>query len=486
MKDMNLNLRFATSIIRPWERLNSELTNQISVDSDISDFITMAEDLAVRLSHFPEIAGRKSVRTNKNSQEYNVIVDIADATKHESLSNEERNNKLSISSQFEGRDDETFRFIRNKIVVEHSKYGNVDFLETSKKAAEFLFSQLGLNIFWKANILEAPIYFSNKVQLDIYYKHQFVWNGLQIEFLRKNESGELIHYNPPNFLFELRSHESIMATNFFEYVYELLKVSINQEYIISINPLARSNNSNNAEFTIKNNFKEEVIIVKLIPQDCATNIEYFKNVLKDLKFESLIIISKIDFSEDIKEYVCSLENVSLVIISNHEAVNIPIGFFKIKTTHSNLKLTSVNKIVLGVLKEDAELFSSLHNKPINSIGKKFSLDKVNLIDFEELCLSQVVIKNGKTKGKMSLNYKPRDKKDFFVKIDDKFIKIGVEVDFEWETENTELNSPILTFDKTQMGISFWYLESYITIEGKKNHIKIPAIKYGNTSAFGLL
>ena len=479
---MNLNLRFATSIIRPWEKLNSELINQISIDSNISDFITMAEDLAVRLSHFPEIAGKKSVRTIKNSIEYNIIVDIADATKHESLGNEERNNKLSISSLFEGKDDDTFRFIRNKIVVKHSKYGIVDFLEVSKKAAEFLFSQLGLNIFWRANILEAPNLFSNKVALDIFYNHQFIWNGLQIEFLRKNETGEFIHYNPSKFLFELRSHDTLPATDFFRYSYELLKTSIDQESIIS-----QSNNFDETEFKITNIVSKKVILVKLITEDYVTNIGKFKEFFNNLEYEDLIIISKIDFSQDVKEYVCSLENVSLVSVNNnYDAINIPIDCFKIKTSHSNLKLTSVSKTIIGVLQEDAQLFSSLSNKPVNEVGKIFSLDKVNLIDFKELCLSQVVIKNGKTQGKMSLNYKPRDKKDFFIKIDDTFLKIGVEVDFEWETENSELKSPILTFDKTQMGISLWYLENYLIKGEEKIHIKIPVIKYGNTSAFGFV
>lgn len=481
---MNLNLRFATNIIRPWERLNSELTNQISVDSNISDFITMAEDLAVRLSHFPEIAGKKSIRSNKTSIEYNIIVDIADSTKHESLTNTERNNKLFVSSMFEGTDDETFRFIRNKITVEHTKYGKVDFLECSKKAAEFLFSKLHLNIFWKANILEAPYFFSKKVELDIFYKHQFVWNGMHIEYFRKNESGELFHYNPPQLLFELRSHDKIIAIDFFDYIHQLLKVSIDQDSTIQINQITKSNSLKKIDFSIKND--KELISVKLISEDYSKNIEQFKSILNNLNFENLIIISQTDFSENIKEYVCAIENVCLISINNHDAVNIPLGFFKIKTKHSNLKLISVDKPALGVLQEDAELFSTLQNKPIAEMGNVFSLDKLNLISFKELCLSQVVIKNGKTKGQMRLNYKPRDKKDFFIKINDKFVKIGIEIDFEWEAEEKEINSPILTFNKTQMGVSLWNLETYFFNGDEKNHIKIPVIKYGNTSAFGIL
>lgn len=483
---MNLNLRFATSIIRPWERLNSELINQISIDSNISDFITMAEDLAVRLSHFPEIAGRKSVRSNKKSTEYNIIVDIADETKHESLSDEKRSNKLSISSLFAGKDNETFRFIRNEIIVEHSKYGKFDFMEISKKAVEFLFSQLGLNIFWNAKILEAPYFFSEKIELDIFYKHQLTWNSLQIEFFRKDESCILLHYNPPKLLFELRSHDRILAIDFFDYIYQLLKFSISQESTIHINFDTKSDTVKKIDFSIEKFDDKESTSVKLVSENSAVDMDEFKNILKNISFKKLIIISQIDFSQKIKEYVCSIENVFLVSISNHDAVNIPIEIFNIKLKHSNLQLTSISKIVLGVLKDDAELFSSFTNKPIIEMGKVFSLDKTNLISFKELCLSQVVIKNEKKDGAMGLKYKPRDKKDFFVKIGDKFVKIGVEVDFEWKTEIEELFSPILTFNKTQMGISFWNLETFLSDNNDGIHIKLPVLKYGNTSAFGLM
>lgn len=62
----------------------------------------------------------------------------------------------------------------------------------------------------------------------------------------------------------------------------------------------------------------------------------------------------------------------------------------------------------------------------------------------------------------------------------------MEVDFEWKTEIEELFSPILTFNKTQMGISFWNLETFLSDNNDGIHIKLPVLKYGNTSAFGLM
>src|SRR4051812_44661060 len=119
---MNLSLKFVTDIIKPWEFLNRELINQNSIDSNISDFISIAGDLAVKISHFPEMANRKDIRKNKSSEAFNIMVDIADAWKHNIL-DENRNNKLFLSSFFEGTEDNKFRFLRNSIQIQHNKYG---------------------------------------------------------------------------------------------------------------------------------------------------------------------------------------------------------------------------------------------------------------------------------------------------------------------------------------------------------------------------
>jgi hypothetical protein len=62
---MHLPLKFATDIIKPWKMLNKELIKQNSIDSNISDLISIAGDLAVKLSYFPETANRKDIKTNK-------------------------------------------------------------------------------------------------------------------------------------------------------------------------------------------------------------------------------------------------------------------------------------------------------------------------------------------------------------------------------------------------------------------------------------
>jgi hypothetical protein len=255
---MHLGLRFATDIIRPWERLNQELINQNSIDSEVSDFINNATNLAVKLSHFGEVAGRKDIRTNKKSIPFNIIVDLADAIKHNDV-NPDRNTRLYISSLFEGTEEGAFRFIRNSIKVTHNKYGLFDFLQISKEAANFVLTNLNLIIYWNPPLLEAPPIFSDKVFLGVYFEHQITWTGLNIEFFKRNDIGELVHYDPPSWLFELRSPLAINTHNYYEYIVQLLRRSIASNSTLIQNPGFKLQGSSSEE-----NFVIDVVIIQKV------------------------------------------------------------------------------------------------------------------------------------------------------------------------------------------------------------------------------
>jgi hypothetical protein len=493
---MHLPLKFATDIIRPWEKLNTELINQNSIDRNISDFISIVANLAVKISHFPEIANQKHIRTNKSSHDFNIIVDIADASKHSDSNKEERNNKLSISSMFEGNDEGTFRFIRNKIVVEHNKYGKSDFLEISKKAAQFLFLKLNLPLIWNPQILEAPKVFTEKVFLNIYFTHQIAWTGLSIEFVKKNTAGELIPYDPPTWLFEMHSPLAINAPTYFDYIVQLIQKSVNNGIEIKVKaPFLLSDSFSTETFIADISYNdsdkqsENITVIQILEnKDCSLSEIYeFQKVLSGIGADRIILVSEKEFTREIKEIVSnSISNIYLITINKLDAENIPLGFFKIKYKHNNIRMTAINKTVLGVLKEDEHLFAHLQGKPINELGDNFSLDKVNLISFKSLCLSHVKNKDNKINGQTSIKYKPRDKTNIFLKINDTFVKIGIEVDFEWASENNELHMPILVFNKSELGVSLWNLETYFNSPNGVVELKISVTKYGDTSAIGML
>jgi hypothetical protein len=493
---MHLPLKFATDIVRPWERLNKELIDQNSIDRDISDFMSIATNLAVKISHFPEIANQRHIRTIKSFDDFNIIVDIADASKHSDSDKKERNNKLSITSMFEGSDEGTFRFIRNKIVVEHNKYGKSDFLEISKKAIQFLFLKLNLPIIWNPQISEAPKVFTEKVFLNIYFTHQITWTGLSIEFVKKNAAGELIPYDPPNWLFEMQAPLAINATTYFDYIVQLIQKSVDNRTEIKVKaPFLLADSISTETFIADisyNEYDEQVenrtIIQILENKDCSlSEIHEFQKVLSKIGADKIILVSEKDFTREVKELVSnSISNIYLITINKLDAENIPLDFFKIKYNHNNIRMTAINKTVLGVLKEDEHLFAHLEGKPINELGDNFSLDKENLISFKSLCLNHVKNKGNRINGQTSIKYKPRDKTNIFLKVKDTFVKIGIEVDFEWASDNNELHMPILTFNKSALGISLWSLETYFNSLNGLVELKIPVTKYGDTSAIGML
>ncbi len=486
-------LKFVNDIIRPWENLNQLLVIQNSIDHSLSEIITTAEDLSIKLSHFPEAVGQSSLRTNKSSIAFNIVVDIADASKHDKLSDVNRNNNLTISSIFEGNEEGLFRFIRNKINIDHSRYGKSDFLEVFKKAVNFIITKLQLGLFWDPDILDAPNLFTDKVFLSIHYQHQVTWTGLKIEFVKKNEHGELVHFDPPEWLFELRSYHGIKANNYPEFIYQLLRNSIDSGIVINANSNLPINNTSDkylADFTLgsTSSSNSEIAIVKILESKCSIeDIKYFHQLLLKTSAKSVILISEIEYSNSVKELVCkSFENIYLIKVCLNEAMNAPLRFFEIKYQHSHISMTSLLDPAIGVTQDKQHLFAELSGIPLNDLGERFSLDKKSLLNFRSLCLAHVKQKDQKTSGHVKLSYKPRDKHDIFIKIGEDFIKIGLEVEFDWASKNLELRMPILTFDKDHTGVSIWKLETYIESESGSVPLSFRVLKYGDTSAIGMI
>lgn len=304
--------------------------------------------------------------------------------------------------------------------------------------------------------------------------------------MKRNDLGELTHYNPPKWVFKLRSYDLITANDYSDYIYKLFEKSINKDVSISskgILPFIDSDQTIQADFILEDvSSRNDILtLVKIMPNICSlSEVKKFQKGKRNL-----ILVSKSDFSKEVKEFVStSCNNVFLVTIDNTEAFNIPLGFFKFKYNHTNIKLTSIKNPILGVLKEDEKSFSTLAGTPISELGKCLSLDKVNLMDINSFCLSHVKQKVNKKNGSINLTYKPRDKKNIYIKINEAFIKIGLEIDFDWEAENLELHMPILSYNKSQTGISLWNMETY---NKNGNHqLSIPVAKYGATSAIGLI
>jgi len=158
--------RFITNIIRPWNELNAVLSRRYALQPDYCDITRMCGSLAVSIKHEAEFAGIPRGTVDTESPENKLMSDVGDAYKHGTLKNSARQNQLRVASVFEVNDSGHFRFIRNKVNIQHSSLGVSDFMLTSGKAIEYWIRKLGLNTGWQASITEAE---------DAFYDHAFLF-----------------------------------------------------------------------------------------------------------------------------------------------------------------------------------------------------------------------------------------------------------------------------------------------------------------------
>jgi len=491
---MNITLKFVIDVLRSWERLNLNLVKKEAIDSIISEYINSAENICIKLSHFPELVGKKAIRTDRSSNAFSAITDVADTAKHK---NPIKGRKCSLigSSMFEGNDDGKFRFIRNRIIVDHEKYGKLDFLETTRTAIQFIIGKIGLNLFWYPEILESNEKYIDEVSLDLFLADQFSFSGITLEFLKRNSKGELIHYDPPTWPFELRSPLLKSPSLNLGYVHKLLQNSISLSSKIeskvnfSVNTAGKKNILADFVITSFNSFKKHTSIVLLIKDSSVDlkRINEFESNADQAKVDGVILISENEFSKEILQHVSlTLKKVYLITINGFDAYNIPIDFFKRSYENSHIEMTKLHKFILGVSKDLESKFVKFKGLPIKDLGKVFSLDKINLLNFREICLALFKTRKNETSGRKVINYKPKGDTSIFIKIDNSFDRIGIEADFEWKITIKDLRMPILSYVRTELGISIWNLQTYFIMKGETVKTCIPVTKYGNTEAIGML
>ena len=490
---MNYHIKFVNDTIKPWEKLNSELINQNFIDSNISDLVSSAGDLAVRINHFTEISNNKNVILKDYS---NVIIkDVADALKHGELNKTERRNKLYLSSLIEGNNEEEFRFIRNKITIEHNTYGNNDFLENSKLAIQNIIKKLSFNLIWNPKLLESSVKFSPDLLANISLIHQIVFSDLRIEFLKKNTSGELIHYDPPSWNINIGSAFRENPIDFFKYIFFLLKNSIGPESQISTKtkfPTFQSKSDLDPQILIQTsiNDEESKTVVQILNEInySLTELEQWKKDLTKHGVNKLIIVSKNEFKYNfLKQLSYSPELINIVVINNLAAHNIPIEAFKIIHKHENYKVTKIQKVKIFFPEEKKDLLTGEED-----LAKtlKLSIDKKNVIPLNLLCLELLRVKgnkeHGRESGRESIFQKMNDNLKIFYKINDEFIEIEMEVEFEWKMNVKDLQTRILSFVKDELGLSIWNSLYYINFSDGFMEFKLFVVKYGNTSALSIL
>ncbi|URD40685.1 hypothetical protein M6G63_14465 [Pseudomonas sp. BYT-5] len=174
------------------------LSRNCAFQSDMGGPIYKAGSLAIEINHLPENYGKPDRSVMFDKLECKVIRDVADAWKHKRLRDKRRRNELVVMAQFEVSDDGTqFRFIRNRIVIEHVTYGSLDFLETSATAIQWWLLHSGTKVDWVANSVTQPYEFESSAFLYWDQSCQLELANTRLEFV-KDCAGVFVAYDPPD------------------------------------------------------------------------------------------------------------------------------------------------------------------------------------------------------------------------------------------------------------------------------------------------
>jgi hypothetical protein len=199
---MKIKYKFINDILKPWDELNELLSLPYCVEPSLSTITKMATDIAISISHFAENSEiKKREQVGKECLNNQLMIDMADMAKHSKLRKPERENKINVASLFEYIEPSKFKFFRNKIIIEHNTYGKSDFMETSLKAIFYWAPLLNLDVKRKLIIKDNNV--SEKATLIFNPKYCVHAEKATYNFLKKNEFGVLVDFDPPRFYIEI-------------------------------------------------------------------------------------------------------------------------------------------------------------------------------------------------------------------------------------------------------------------------------------------
>lgn len=199
---MNIEHKFINDILKPWDELNELLSLPYCVEPSLSTITKMATDISIAISHFAENSEIKSrSEVAKECLNNQLMVDISDKSKHSKLKKVKRENEIKVASLFEYVEPSKFKFLRNKIIIEHNTYGKSDFMETSLNAILYWTSLLNLDVKRELTIKDNNV--SEKATLIFNPKYCIHAEKTNYNFLKRNELGVLVDFKPPRFYIEI-------------------------------------------------------------------------------------------------------------------------------------------------------------------------------------------------------------------------------------------------------------------------------------------
>lgn len=194
-----------SSAIEPWEQIGRALIEQKAIEESNSDEAQQCGRLAGEIIRLAAEFGLDSRDLTRRSAEWASVGSAAEASRGRLLSTAARRTKLTAAACFEADGEGNYRFINNRVSIAHPTTGKVNFLAAAAGAIKLLLNELGLENDWAAEIPEGPTVFSPSVVLGAGPDKDRVFQGLQIQFYKRDASGNLGKYQPKEWQLELKT-----------------------------------------------------------------------------------------------------------------------------------------------------------------------------------------------------------------------------------------------------------------------------------------
>lgn len=234
--------------------------------------------------------------------------------------------------------------------------------------------------------------------------------------------------------------------------------------------------------------RETLTIVEVQDRNSKVDINTFRGWLgkiEDVGAQHLICVSRKDFASSIKEKAGqSGSKIFLVTLKDLSPEKIPLDFIKFVFQYQYINIKHIQSMRPYV---GPGQIAKLGLKSLQyELGDKiWSLDKINMISLLEICrasiknnqdlLSQPTIKHGV--GNVSFSIVGED--TIYCYHNDDFVRIGLDCDFEWESEHTEIPMSVASYEQDQHGALAWLFEVAHNSESGPISIKLPVIKLDN-------
>ncbi len=234
--------------------------------------------------------------------------------------------------------------------------------------------------------------------------------------------------------------------------------------------------------------RETITIVEVQNRSSQVNINDFRGwlgKLDDVGAQHLICVSKLEFSSGIKELAIEHGNkVRLIQISEIGPDKIPLNFLNPEFTYHDFNVLSFENMLLSSTKKEmtqAEMddLLSTTGRQMEVNEKHFSRDKDNLLSIYNLCYESMDLPEMLRKGRGALKISHDSKFPLYFKYKDRFVKVGLSLDFDWTYEEIRVPVSILSYEQTEHGALAWLFKAnYESPKGIIN-FAIPILPHGS-------